>query len=360
MILLYADDPGGANYLAPLAESMLSRSIPFRFQIAPVLAEFAAERKINCVVRPDAVTADGMLADVRLLVIGTSEDPGCFAHGLVEAARASGITSLGVVDMAVNADRRFRGYSNNPLQYAPDWLAVTEASTAAAYAALGYPSDRLLVCGHPYYDQVRARRRTFLTQDRAALRQVAYPQAPANRPVWLFLAEGVDQLNPAASFRSPDYTLYGRGGHDFRGVIVLEEVLDAAAELNPRPWVVLRLHPKNRPEDFISLAPELGMISQTGDPLPLVWAADLVLGMTTMLLLEAYLLGRPHLAILPRHVERAWLTTIAEGLTKSVCTRAELRATLSLAYENHIPNEDALPKDLTSRLLEKILDLIEF
>lgn len=359
MILLYADDPGGANYLAPLAEAMLSQGVLFRFQIAHALVAFAAERKMNCEVRAGAATAESMLADVRLLVTGTSEDPDCFAHRLVGAARVNGIVSVGVVDMAVNADRRFLGRSNNPLQYAPDWLAVTDAYTASVYAALGYPANRLWVCGHPHYDQVRARRKMFLTQDRVALRQSVYPQAPADRPIWLFLAEGVDQLNPAASFRGTDYTLHGRGDNDFRGVIALEEVLDAAAKLNPRPWVALRLHPKNRPEDFMSLVPELGMVSQSGDPLPLLWAADLVLGMTTMLLLEAYLLGRPHFAILPRPVERTWLTTIAEGLTKSVCTRSELRAMLSAAYASYAPDGDVLPKGSASQLLNKVSSLLE-
>ena len=355
MILLYADDPGGANYLAPLVDALLEHGIPHRFQVAPALAGFSTDRGMNCVVRSNAITADNMLAKVRLLIVGTSEDMDCFAHDLVSAARTRGIASLGVVDMTVNADRRFRGRSNDPLWHVPDWLAVTDDFAAAAFTVLGYPTDRLLVCGHPHYDKVRVQRGKFLLQDCTVLRQVFYPQAPAGRPIWLFLAEGIDQLNPTVSFRSPDYTLHGREGNDFRGVIVLEEVLDAAAELSPRPWVVLRLHPKNRVEDFITLAPELGMVSQTGDPLPLVWAADLVLGMTTMLLLETYLLKRPHLAILPRTVERTWLYTIDKGLTKSVCTRATLRAMLSLPYTSLIPDEDDLSKDSVNRLLAHIL-----
>lgn len=354
MILLYADDPGGANFLAPIADALSARSVLHSFQVAPSLAGFMVDRGVNCIIR-SAITAENMLDNVKLLMVGTSEDMDCFAHGLVDAARTRGIASLGVVDMAVNADRRFRGRSNDPLRHAPDWLAVTDDSTVAAYTALGYPPDRLLVCGHPHYDKVRAQRDTFLTQDRTIHRQTCYPQAPIGRPIWLFLAEGIDQLNPVVSFRSSDYTLHGRGGHNFRGVIVLEEVLDTAAELSPRPWVVLRLHPKNRVEEFISLAPELGMTSQTGDPLPLVWAADLVLGMTTMLLLETYLLGRPHLAILPRVAERTWLYTLTDGLTKSVCTRTTLRAMLSLPYTDLSPSNDALPKNAVNRLLDHVL-----
>ncbi|MFU8788429.1 MAG: hypothetical protein ACNA7G_05325 [Methylobacter sp.] len=358
MILLYADDPGGANFLSPVADALLAHGMPHSFFVASSLAEFMAERGMTCRVRSQTVTAENMLDNVRLLMVGTSEDRDCFAHSLVDTARTRGIVSLGVVDMAVNADRRFRGRSHNPLRYAPDWLAVTDSATAMAYIALGYPVDRLLICGHPHYDKVRARRDIFLSQDRNEQRQICYPQASAGRPIWLFLAEGIDQLDPAVSFRSPDYTLHGRGGHDFRSVIVLEEVLDAAAELDPRPWVVLRLHPKNRIEEFAFLAPELGMISQAGDPLPLVWSADLVLGMTTMLLLETYLLGRPHFAILPRAAERAWLYTLNEGLTQSVYTRRALRDRLALPYMPPYPSADTLPKNAVSRLLEHILHLI--
>lgn len=351
MILLHADDPGGANFIAPLSERLLKEGIASRFQIAPGLTEYAADRGMKCLTHDRMSGTGRTLAGVKLLLVGSSEDPDCVAHELVDAARAAGIPSLGVVDMKVNADRRFRGRGNDPLGHAPDWLAVTDAAAALAYSSLGYPRDRLLVVGHPHYDQVRAQSRKFEAQDRAHLHKSAYPSAPQGRPVWLFLAEGVDQLNPSVSFRGPDYTLHGRGKNDFRSVIVLEELLDAAAALSPVPWIVLRLHPKNRAEDFIDLVPELGMVSQGGDPLPLVWAADFVFGMTTMLLLETYLLGRPHLSILPRCSERAWLPTIEDGLTGSVCSRDELKRILASGCAGFAAGEDRLPSGAVENLL---------
>jgi hypothetical protein len=354
MILLYADDPGGANFLSPIADALSAGNLPNRFLISPELLGFAADRGMNCLVRTNTITAEDMLKDVKFLVVGTSEDRDCFAHQLVEAARLSKINSLGVVDMAVNAAHRFSGRSKVALKYAPDWLAVTDNSSAHAFIELGYSANHVLICGNPHFDEVRYKRRSFMSQDLKKLRQTLYHQAPPGRPIWLFLAEGVDQLNPVVSFRSSDYTLHGRGAQDFRCVVVLEEVLDAAAELHPRPWVVLRLHPKNQIEEFKTLAPEIGMVSQIGDPLPLVWSADLVLGMTTMLLLETYLLGRPHLAILPRAIERTWLYTTNEGLTKSVFTRSSLRALLSTPYENLTPSLDDLPKDAIKMLVSHI------
>mgnify|MGYP000172617298 CR=1 FL=1 len=354
MILLYADDPGGVNYLAPLADALLAERISCQFQVAPELTNYTADRYIKCVVRDGNLNAADILANVELVIVGTSENPDCFAHNLVAAARTINIPSLGVVDMKVNADRRFRGRGVDPLKHVPDWLAVSDDSTADAYIAIGFPSNRLLVCGHPHYDEVRERRNQFQARNPALQRQAAFPMAPANRPIWLFLAEGIDLLNPSVSFRDSDYTLFGRGGSDFRSVIVLEEILDAAAQLNPRPWVALRLHPKNREEDFASLAPELGMISRKGDPLPLVWAADLVLGMTTMLLVETYLLGRPHLSILPRSSERNWLSTLEQGLTKTVCSRGDLLEILfsDLACLNI--SKDDLPVGAVNNFLDFI------
>ena len=356
-LLLYADDPGAVNYLAPLPEALRAVGFGVEFLVSPALARYVTDRQIACKIRNEISPPEALLARSDGLVIGTSEDSHCFGHGLIAAARRMGIPSLAVIDMEVNAADRFLGESEYPLFHAPDFLAVPDASCQDAYVKLGFPGNRIMVCGHPHYDLVRARREEFLTQDRHTIRQAVFPGAPVDRPIWLFLAEGVDQLNPVFSYRSPDYTLSGRGGSDFRTGIVLEEVLDEAAAFHPKPYVVLRLHPKNLPEDFSAYAKELGEISQAGDPLPLVWAADLVIGMTTMLLLETYLLRRPHVAVLPRATERNWLVTTATGLTPVAVTREELHHLVQVFSQSaettpHPDEEIVLPKSSISTLVE--------
>lgn len=361
MILLYADDPGAANYLAPLPSALGVSGMSSRFVIDPALATYAADRNMVCVARPPDTEPEELLSGIRLLVVGTSENPACFGHRLTDAARRLGTPSLGVVDMEVNAARRFRGSSEDPLHHAPDFLAVTDKGSREAFAGLGFPADRIAVCGHPHYDRVRLRRADFQAQDREALRRSLFPDAPPGRPIWLFLAEGVDQLNPSVSFRNDDYTLHGRGDTDFRAAVVLEEILDAAAALGPRPWIVLRLHPKNRLEEFDVCRVEVDAISSSGDPLPMVWAADLVIGLTTMLLLEAYLLGRPTLAVLPRISEKEWLVTASNGLTPTVATRNELAAALKTisGSDAKAATRDMLPKGCVNRVAKEIADCID-
>lgn len=360
VILLYADDPGAANYLAPLPTALELSGRRSQFVIDRALASYAADRNIACVSRSPAAEPEELLSGMELLVVGTSENPSCFGHRLTDAARRLRIPTLGVVDMQVNAARRFRGLSDAPLRHAPDFLAVTDEGTRDAFLGLGFPVERIAVCGHPHFDHVRHRRTEFARQDREALRRMYFPDAPPGRPIWMFLAEGVDQLNPAASYRSDGYTLHGRGDTDFRAAIVLEEILDAAAGLTPRPWIVLRLHPKNRLKEFAACRAEVDAVSSGGDPLPMVWVADLAVGMTTMLLLESLLLGRSHLAVLPRACEKSWLVSIANGSTPFVCTRNELNLHLANNPTARCQIEDRLPQHAEKLLQDFVHHILRF
>jgi hypothetical protein len=354
VILLYADDPGGCNYLSPLAKALAARAEVHAFWIAPSLQKYVTDRGIAAHVRPVGMSAQTLLSGVDLLIVGTSEDTMCFAHELVTEARLASVPSLGAVDMNVNADCRFRGETSDPLAFAPDWLAVSDALAAESLRRLGFPSERMLACGHPHFDEVRTRRVNLSSQERGTLRTQAFGLEPTDRPIWVFLAEGVDQLNPGESHRSEQYTLTGRGTSDFRAAIVLQEVLDAARDMQPRPWLVLRLHPKSKEADFASVAGELDLVSRQGDPLPLIYAADLVVGMSTMLLVEAYLLGCAHLSVLPRPSERQWLFTLESGMTHVVWTRESLRKALAQGANAWVPTRDDLPTGATDRLLSFI------
>jgi hypothetical protein len=124
----------------------------------------------------------------------------------------------------------------------------------------------------------------------------------------------------------------------------------------PRPWVVLRLHPKSRAEDFAACLDNVDAVSSGGDPLPLLWAADVVLGMTSMLLLEAALLGKPHLSVLPRAEERAWLAPLSSGLTPVAVTRAQLAKQLAASVPP--PNPERLDEVLPDRCTERAVAVI--
>lgn len=329
-VLIFVEDPGAANYIAELPSVLAQRGLRARLLAAGSAADYLRQRGISAEAVPFSATAEEVLASAapRLLMVGTSENPDTLGLALVAEARLAGIESVGVVDALANAEYRFQGRTDDPLAYAPNWLLLPDRRTREAYVALGYPAERAVVCGHPHYDYVRETAARLAREGRSRLRARELPEAPADRKVVVFVAEVSTGLNPRQFQRSAEYTLAGRGTSTGRTEIVLEEFLDAVQLVKPRPYLVLRLHPKNTPDEFTTYLNEFDLVSSGGSPLELIYVADLVVGMTSMVLLEAALLGRPTLSIIPRAVERAWLPSIHMGLTACATTRSQLRSTI--------------------------------
>ena len=365
-VLIFVEDPGAANYVAQLPAALAERG-----QCTRLLADgLAKDHLLQRGVRPEVVhhpaAADRILASVgpRLLIVGTAGNPDTLGLALVDAARAAGIESIGVVDLPMGADYRFCGRSDNPLAYAPDWLLVPDEWTKEAYAALGYPIQRVAVCGHPHYDYVRATRARLAREDRNALRQRVLPGSLDGRKVVVFATEGSARLMPQPSRRLAEYTLTGRGVSSGRTEVVLEEFLDAIQLVQPRPYLVLRLHPKDTPDDYTAYLDKFDLISSGGLPFELIYAANLVVGLTSMLLLEAVLLGKTTLSVLPREVEMDWLPSIRAGITTCVTTREQLRSTLvdllrGSSQMLRADGDDAIPHGSLQRTVGFIERLLE-
>lgn len=333
-VLIFIEDPGAANYAAHLPWALAERGLNAELYAVGKGKEQLQALGVDCTELPSNTGAEELFASVapRLVLVGTSENKDTLGLEIISLGQKAGIPTVGVVDGPANPEHRFRGRGETPLKFAPDWIFVADSTTAQAYVALGHPEDRVISCGHPHYDHVREVRSALESRDRFALRQQLLPRMPPERHVLLFAAEQFGGLHEAQFRRTEAYTLAGRGESQERGRIVIEELLDAVDELDVRPYIVLRLHPRNRPDDFIDYANEIDATSRAGDPLEIVYAADLVVGMTSMLLVEAALLGRPTLSILPRQCERGWLPSIGAGITSCATRPSEIRMELRNSF----------------------------
>jgi hypothetical protein len=348
-IVLYVEDPGAANFVAGLPAAVAREGPSVSLLAGGMAAEqLAALGEVFEPVEDGDDAAAGLIRRVdalhpRLVAVGTSENVDSPALSLVDHARRAGIASVGLVDGPSNADHRFRGRSGRPLGHAPDWIVVADEAVRRRFVELGAASERVLVGGHPRYDAVLALGEAMARADRAALCRRHFADAGPGEKVVVFLAELSDGVNPHLYHRMPSYSLHGRGDHDGRTEIVLEEVLDALGTIAPRPRLVLRLHPKNARREFEAWADEIDGFSAGGPSdalLEMLYAADLVVGLSTILLMEAALAGCRTLSVLPRQEETEWLPAIALGLTPCVTDRAGLRAALQSALAENSP---ALP-----------------
>lgn len=348
-ILFYAEDPGAANYLVHLPKTCLCNGFSSR-----VIADGAARK---CFLEGgldfEELGTSGSVRETvekllpRLVVVGTSENRISPGLSLVEEARIMGIPTVGVVDAFMNAGYRFRGLSNDPLRYCPDWIMVPDEWTKAAFLSLGCEPERIEICGHPQYDFVRSRGKSLAKKGKDHFRTRHFPDAEDGRIVAVFAAEISEGLHPAHSLPNGEYTLTGRVGTNRRTDIVLEEFLDALETIGERPYLVLRLHPKNEEAEFSQYSGSFDRVSKKEPVLELIYGADCVVGMTSMLLLEAAILGKPTFSIVPRESERDWLPTVRAGLTGCAFTRQQILSQLPSFFNRtsagkDIPRADTL------------------
>jgi hypothetical protein len=344
-VALMVEDPGAVNFLAPLVDRLIKESVSVTIYGVGVGATQLRSRGHVVAPPPCAQEASALLERgmFKALITGTCEDPHSPAFDLLRAARASRIPTIGVVDASVNAQFRFRGTTLDPLAHAPDWLIVPDEATTLAFDSLGFPKSNICMVGNPARDLAKKRGREIRND---YIDDLSQRRGGCSVKRVVFVSEISDGLNPSQYMQSAAYTLAGRGTSRARTMIVVEEFLDGCArlqqQLGRRATLVLRLHPKQQREDLGLLVEEFDEVSTGGDPLEMVASADVVVGMSSMLLQQAYDIGVPCLAILPRGEELAWLPEVAAGRLPAATTRQEVQTHLQRLWEMPHPRKLAV------------------
>ncbi len=336
-VLIFVEDPGPALYAAPIPKALSEKGWQSIIYAAGLARDALGQRNIPFVPADARSTAAGLIHEVKpkVLLTGTSENPDSLGLQLILAAREAGIPTAAFIDAGVNAPFRFRGRQEQPLAYAPEWIIVPDEWAKNEYVRIGATPERTIVCGHPQYDHVLALSRTWTASNLEAFRRRLLPGLATGQKVVIFVSEGSERVPLLSPIPSVDeYSLKGRGGRTGRTEIVIEEFLMATETLFERPYLVLRLHPKDRPDDFLAYGADFDHMDHGSPPLELVFCADLVVGLTSMLLLEAVLLGKQTLSIVPRAAEREWLPTVRHGVTPCVMDRTGVARALQELLQN--------------------------
>lgn len=316
--MIFAEDPGALNYIKPLIDDMSG---------SHTLTVLASGLALQALRRwhPDTVGIDNIdrpqLPDADMLIVGASENTCSASFDLITEARRKGIFSIGVLDSSANISFRFCGETNDPLFYAPDLMWVPDQWTMDGLSHLGYASEKILKVGYPPLNAVAEHLDSIAEQERA-LRGLA-----RGKYIVVFVSEVSTGLNPSQYKKCEEYSLSGRQGTQQRTSVVAEELLDSIArhkDVRERMFLLLRLHPKEREYPLPDWASEFDYVSTNEDPLATIGVADLVIGMSSMLLNQAYWIGRKCVSILPKKTERNWLPITRDGNIDVLTTRREI------------------------------------
>ena len=331
-ILCYADDPGGANGIIALAMKAPSD--------VHICADGAAVRYIT---EHGLQAQNSMPEKADALITGASHSAVSQSFQYIKHARENNIPSFGYVDAAINAQYRYKGETDDPLYYAPDFLFVTEEATRAAFIELGYQPERISSVGNPRYDFVTERAKS-LTKNKRDKKQI------------LFLA---DPLKPEIG---ENYAQSGFGAsspQDIRSYLLLDVVLDS--NIGQDYEILIKLHPRNTPQEFEHYKDCCTIYEGRALGIDLAFQADLVIGTTTSLLVESALIGTQTIAALLVPQERLWLPHIIPDTLILTKDKEELKQSIpnlrKYGEERIYPsNGHDLCKEAGTAMLEIILD----
>lgn len=319
-------DPGGASALAGVIEWLRQEG---RVEVTAFAYRQAASiwksRGLAFDLVPEDISrqqSKDLLAASRaaLLLLGTSVNDLDLEKFFLESAGDLGIRSLAVLDYWSNYRLRFARMGGELLL--PDKIAVMDARACREMVAEGFPEERLVVTGQPAFDRLRGLRDAFSDAGEIRRRVGAAPDAR----LVVFASQ------PIGEVYGRDETAPGWLGYVESDVLdILVASLDQIAEHQNVPIVlVIRPHPREDAAKFSSVrARRIRLVlDRDVDAYELVMASDLLVGMNSILLLEASYLGAIALSLQPGLVKADCLPSNGVGPIKAVYRRDEAEATI--------------------------------
>ncbi|MEB3238277.1 MAG: hypothetical protein VKO64_11725 [Candidatus Sericytochromatia bacterium] len=275
-LIVFSSDPGGASCLIPVL-----KDLPESWALKVFAGRDAREAFANAGFDPVATEPDSIdeMLEGRVTAVLTSAsslpERDMTEKRLWRRAAERDVPSLAVLDQWQCYVARFSGpQGREPLGYLPTAIAVMDEQARTEMIREGFPEDRLVVTGQPALGVVRERVVSLKAAD----------STPGARVTW---------------FSQPLRALFGRDlgfdEHDMLGIV--RTAMGMLGEGRPR--LVCKLHPRERREDFPPDEADFEVVAGDRDNDALLAASDVVLGMSTVMLVHAVLAGIPTLSVSP-------------------------------------------------------------
>ncbi len=315
-VLLFARDPGGFNAIAPLIEPLNAkgyRVLLFAKDIALQKFQQAGTLVQDLAAQVNPITAETLEAFLKtqrpdFLITGTSAED-MSEKFLWKAANNLGIPSFAILDQWVNYGIRFSSYGvSQSAQYQQDQqhpylptkiLVMDNFAKTEMMADLGeQETNRILVSGQPYFDQIFHYAKNRSQEATQSCRQSCY-NATSQDIVIGFASEPISIAYPNNYW-----------GYDEQSILKnLVQSLEAllpqweAQAPNRKLILALRPHPKEDLKTYNALSKQLNqgalkvIVESDNKPWDFILAADMMCGMSSLMLIESAMLNKPILSI---------------------------------------------------------------
>lgn len=335
-VLATAKDAGGANAIVPVLTRLLHvgaevRAVAYEQSSGIFLRNGLPAKPVEDYGFPNGFPSSD-LPQLAGRIIST-EDPDVILVGtswgysldkeLVAEGNRRGLPTVAVLDMWSYYRERCSRPTEAELSCLPSRLAVMDELAREEAVAAGIPEDRIAITGQPYLDRLHQEGVSETAQREGDRLRAEWGRG---RPVVLFVSEVIGQ----------DFPL---GSPWYRGYTELD-ALAALAKAMPLVTTALslaiKLHPQQESGPFhldrstAALAPT---VVRDVDSHSCVAAADVLVGMTSTLLIEAAMAGKPALSFQPNLIGPDHFIGNRRGWTRGVYEADGLAAALREALE---------------------------
>lgn len=235
--------------------------------------------------------------DPDFIITGTSAEDFCEKY-IWKSAEKFKILSFGILDHWVLYGIRFSKYNISEISeyefmkeliYMPTKVLVTDEYAKDGAIKDGILENKILVSGNPYFD--------YLLEKKEEIEK--YVNKNQNEINILFVSQ------PLSALYNEDYVSNYYWGYNERTIFMttISIIGKIAKKYNKRIKMIIKLHPKEEKNNFedIILSNHYNNISfevdRNTDGIELVLSSDIVMGISSMLLVEAVILGWPAMSI---------------------------------------------------------------
>ncbi|MBN3869124.1 hypothetical protein [Nostoc sp. JL33] len=260
-ILAIAHDPGGANAVAATVAALREAGTEVEaYAKGPAIRQFQ-RLEVACI----PISEEHQTLFVRLtgdiLLTGTSQYDE-FERDAIFWARQERITSIAVIDYWANYRQRFQPLNNpNAEPTFPDIITALDEVCATGMLADGIPEKRIRVVGQPYF-------------------------------AWL-----ISRQKNKKSILKPLENILFASQPNANEIEILRILIKVLTDYKPLKKLLIRFHPRQgKCRASLDLLAQSGLpfaIDESADTLATLHQQDIMLGITSIILIEAALMGIP-------------------------------------------------------------------
>jgi hypothetical protein len=273
------------------------------------------------------------------LVITSTSSGNAVDNYFLNGAIKKKIITFALLDQWCNYSVRFKMFSKTQCQeYLPHYIGVMDKIAKKEMIQEGFPEKSLIVVGHPYFDALFS-----------GVKRLSFHDKQSFRDHYGIRRESILIIFAAEPFKAKDYQKIG-----YTDIKIVKQLIKCLSDIANKSKTFITLMIKLHPRDHRDISSFSGnnlnhkfvdiVFAKNGNTTQFIMNADMVTGMSSIFLVESFLLGKPTLSIQIGLKRNDSLITNRLGLTKVIGSIAELYTTLN----GFIVNNDELHRPVNN------------